>query len=838
MKVDMKKLLPHLLAIGIFLALSVIYCKPAIEGKAVSQHDLTQWKGMAQDAFNYKEVHGTFPLWTNGLFSGMPSYNIAFQSNAYVPAYIIKAMSLFLPEPFSYFFLSCICFYFLSQVLRINPWIGILGSIGFAFCSYNPIIIAVGHHTKIITMALMPALLGALLLLYQKKYWLGGALTAAFTAALVVNNHLQIIFYMLLLILIVTIPYAIRWIKNREFKHLLLSGTIALAAAGIGALTSSVNLFTTYDYSKESMRGGKANLAPADTSSTAKKVTSGLDADYAFRWSYGKAETLSLMVPNVNGGVSEGLGEDSKFYEALIGAYQGKQIDDGAAQQLSQLGVAYWGDQPFTSGPVYLGAIICLLFALGMLTKTNEHRWWALAAILLSVVMAWGSNFKEFNEFLFNYLPMYNKFRAPAMILVIPQLLFAMVAMIGLNELFFGSQNKEEKWKTVRNAGIATGAVLLVTFLFYLSTDFRSAKDSEMLKAIATSNPQLSEPVKSIINAAGEDRKTLFFDDFLRSFAFAGIGFLLLLAFVKNKLNLKVAMISLVLLSSVDLLAVGRRYLNDDNFTEKEEADPGGFLAATNAPLHNALTSIQQDKAPQYRVFNVTGDVFNDALTSYYVRSVGGYHPAKLSIYQDLIEYQLSSGAPNMEVLNMLNTKYFVVPGQQGPQVQQNPFAYGPAWLAKHIQYVPDAATEMKALTGTNLKDTAVVQASFKANIAAAPQWDSTSSIQLQQYDNDQIIYAVKAASPQFAVLSEIYYSRGWNAYADGKLVPIVKTNYVLRGVSLPAGTKKLELKFEPESFKTGSTLTTITSVLVLLFLAMGILMEIKNRKKPTATTV
>lgn len=830
MKVDFKKWMPHLIAIGIFLVVTVIYCKPALEGKTLSQHDLTQWKGMAQDAFNYQKTHGTFPLWTNGLFSGMPSYNIAFQSNAYVPVYIIRAMSLFLPEPFSYFFLACICFYFLSQVLRVNPWIGILGAIGFAFCSYDPIVIAVGHHTKMITMGLMPALLGALILLYNKKYWLGGALTAAFTSALIVHNHLQIIYYMMIVILIMTIAYAIRWIKQGEFKHLFVAGSIALAAAGLGALTSAVNLFTTYDYSKESMRGGKANLLNADTSAS-KKTTSGLDADYAFRWSYGKSETLSLLVPNVNGGVSESLGEESKFYEALIGAYQGKQIDDQAAQQLSRLGVAYWGDQPFTSGPVYLGAIICLLFALGMLTKNNEHRWWALAAIVLSIVMAWGSNFKGFNEFLFNYLPMYNKFRAPAMILVIPQLLFAMIGIIGLNELFYSQQTSDEKWKTLRNAGIATGAVLLMTLLFYFSSDFRSANDSETLKSIAQSSPQLSEPVKAIINAAGEDRKTLFMNDFIRSLAFAGAGFILLLAFAKNKLNIKIAMAGLLVLSSFDLLAVGRRYMNDENFVEKEETDPGGFVASTNAPLHNALSSIQQDPDKHFRVFNVTGDVFNDALTSYYVRSIGGYHPAKLSVYQDIIENQLSSGSPNMEVLNMLDTKYFIVPGQQGPEVQQNPFTYGAAWFAKHINYVPDAAAEMKALSGTNLKDSVVVQSSFKSNIAAAPQWDSTARIKLELYDNDVIVYSINTTTPQFAVLSEIYYSRGWNAYADSKPVPIVKTNYALRGVSVPAGTKKLELKFEPASYIWGSTITTITSVLILIILALGLYMEYGRKR-------
>nr|MCU0396126.1 YfhO family protein [Chitinophagaceae bacterium] len=809
-------------AIAIFLVVTLLYCKPALEGMAIEQHDLIQWKGMAQDAFDYKEKNGKFPLWTNGLFSGMPSYNIAYESNAYVPAYIIKAMSLFLPEPFSYFFLACVAFYFLSQVLRVNPWIGVLGSIGFAFCSYDPIVIAVGHHTKMVTMALMPALLGALILLYNKKYLVGGALTAAFTAALVVNNHLQIIYYMLLVVLFVTVAYVIRWIRQGEIKHMLVAGSVAVAAAGVGALTSSVNLFTTYDYSKESMRGGKANLLPlADSSAqAAQAASSGLDADYAFRWSYGKPETLSLLVPNVNGGVSQSLGEDSRFYESLMGAFQSGQLDQQAAQQLSRFGVAYWGDQPFTSGPVYLGAIICLLFALGMFTTGNPHRWWALACSAFAILMAWGSNFAAFNNFLFEYLPLYNKFRAPAMILVIPQLLFAMIAMIGLNDLLFGNKDSQAKWKAVKMAGISTGAVLLLALLYYFSADFRSAGEKETLKAITQAAPQLSEVAKTVLNAAGDDRRQLFMNDFIRSLAFVAAGFVLLFAFTRSKVNYTVALSALVLLNAFDLLAIDRRYLNDDNFQEKEEMEARPYVAGTNPPLYKVLEQIRQDPDPHFRVFNVTGDVFNDALTSAFVRSVGGYHPAKLSIYQDLIEHQLSAGQPNMQVLNMLDTKYFIVPGEQGPLVQQNPGAFGAAWLVKHVQFVKDAAAEMKALNTTSLYDTAVVQEAFRKDIGAEPKWDSTASIKLDQYSNDAITYSVNAASPQFAVLSEIYYSRGWNAYADGKPVPVVKANYALRGVGLPAGTRKLELKFEPTSYQTGKSLTSISSIILLLALA------------------
>jgi hypothetical protein len=833
MKLNWKAWMPHLIAIGIFLAISLLYCKPALEGKAIEQHDLIQWKGMAQDAFHYKEKNGVFPLWTNGLFSGMPSYNIAFQSNAYVPDYIIKAMSLFLPEPFRYFFLACICFYFLSQVLRVNAWIGILGAIGFAFCSYDPIIIAVGHHTKMLTIALMPAMLGALLLLYEKKYWWGGALTAAFTAALIVNNHLQIIFYMMIVVVFVTIAYMVRWLKQGEIRHMIIAGSIALGAAMLGALTSSVNLFTTYDYSKESMRGGKANLAPADSAKAAAKASSGLDADYAFRWSYGKAETMSLLVPNINGGASESLGEDSKFYEALMGAFQSGQIDQQGAQQLSRFGVAYWGNQPFTSGPVYLGAIVVLLLVLGLCWRGNVHRWWALAAIVLSILMAWGSNFSSFNNFLFEYLPLYNKFRAPAMILVIPQLLAPMVGILGLQYLLDEKVSNAEKWKTTKLAGLVTAGLFAMVVLYYFTADFRSGAESDAIKQIAAASPQASEVAKAVLRAAGDDRRELFMNDLLRSLAFAGIGFGLLWALATNKLKGQLGVYGLVLLCAIDLLTVGRRYLNDDNFQEKDSTEPAGYLAMTNRPLFDALTSIQQDKEPHYRVFNVTGDAFNDALTSYFVRSVGGYHPAKLSIYQDLIEYQLSNSNPNMAVLNMLNTRYFVVPGAQGrPEVQRNPYAYGPAWFARHVQIVPNAAAEMKTIGSvSDLRDTAVVQAQYQPLLPPMSSADSTASITLTKYDNDEVEYSLQTKQAQLAVLSDVFYSRGWNAYADGKQVPIVKTNYVLRGVPVPAGTQKLVLKFEPASYRWGSTITTVTSIILLLWLLAGAYMQFVRKR-------
>ncbi|HSC55384.1 MAG TPA: YfhO family protein [Phnomibacter sp.] len=830
MKVDFKKWLPHVIAIGIFLVVTLLYCKPALEGLAIEQHDLIQWKGMAADAQQYLSKNGEYPLWTNTLFGGMPTYNIAYPSNIVIPVYLVKIMGLGLPEPFLYFFLACVTFYFLSQVLRINSWIGILAALGFAYCSYDPIIIVTGHHTKMMTIAIIPALLASVLLVFEyRKYWIGGALTALFTSTVVMFNHLQMVYYTLLVMGIMAVAYAIVWIKNGEIKRLITSASVSILAGVIGVLACAVSIFTTYDYSKETMRGGKANLAPTDSlQSKAAKISSGLDVEYAFRWSYGIPETFTLIVPNAQGGVSKGLGEESHFYQAIMEKVQNRELDQNLAQQVAQFGTEYWGNQPFTSGPVYLGAIICFLFVLGMVHVKSMHKWWILAASVLGIVMAWGSNFMGFNNFLFEYLPMYNKFRAPSQSLVIPQLLFPVIGMLGLQQLLFSNEDEKEKLKSLKLAGIITAGILVLAAFFYFSADFSSGNEKEALKQIAVSNPSIAQPVKDVIKAAGEDRAGLFKNDLFRSFILIAIGFGILWVSLKQKMKPIIPVVVLLVLTAYDLLAVANRYLNAESYAEKDNTEVTNYLANSNPQLFKTLSDIKNgDTDSHYRVFNTTSDPFNDALTSAMVRSVGGYHPAKLSLYQDLIEHQL--GKSNMNVYNMLDTRYFIVNTPQGLQAQQNPGALGAAWFVKNIHYVPTAAAEMQSLDSLNLKDTAIVNESFKSSIAAAPQWDSAASIQLAKYDNNEIEYAIKTVNPQFAVLSEIYYSRGWNAYADGKQVPIIKTDYALRGVAVPAGTQKLVLKFEPESYKTGSMVTNIASLLMLVVFVVGIYFERKN---------
>jgi hypothetical protein len=831
MKISFRQLQPHLFAIGIFLVVAAIFCKPAIQGMAVEQQDLMQWKGMAQDGFNYKEKHGDFPEWTNSMFGGMPAYAIAFESNAYIANYLTKILTFGLPEPISYFFLCCITFYFLSQVMRIKPWLGVVGALAFAYASYNPIIIVTGHHTKMMAIAYMPAVLGAILLIFERKqYLLGAALGALFSAAFIAFNHLQMVYYLLLALLIMAFSYLIIWVKEGQYQHMVRSAVFALVAGALGVLACAVSILTTYDYAPETMRGGKANLEASFTGAEAT-ATKGLDVDYAFRWSYGIAETMTLLVANANGGGSTSLGEDSKFYETIIEKIQTRQLDQNTAQNFSRFGTAYWGNQPFTSGPVYLGAIAIFLVVISLFTLEGRHKWWMISASILGIVLAWGSNFMAFNEFLFNYLPLYNKFRAPSQSLVMPQLLFPFMGILGLQQLLYGNFSEIKKMEIFKKSALVMGGLLLIAVFYYFMADYKSGNEKDMVRQITQSNPEISVQVKDILNAAAEDRQGLYAGDLFRTIALVLAVAAFLFLFLKNKISGTILMIGIPVLVLIDQLPVAKRYLSNESYIEKENTDVITYISQTNPPLFKNLNALKQDPDPHFRIFNTTTDPFNDAFTSAMARSVGGYHPAKLSLYQDIIENQLSK--QNMSVYNMLNTKYFLVAGEGGNMmIQQNPDALGAAWLVKDIKYVANANEEMQALDSINVAEIAVIQESFRSAVSTSPVWDSVASISLSVYDNDVVSYSVNAPTPQFAVLSEVYYPRGWKAYADGKEVPIVKTNYVLRGVSLPAGTKELKLTFKPDSYYKGRTITFITELVIVLLLIVAIGLYIKNNKR------
>ncbi len=829
MKFDFKKLLPHIIAVVVFLIVAVVFCKPALEGKVVFQHDLQGWRGMAQQSFEFKEKYGRFPLWTNSLFSGMPTYQIAMDADHSLSmGYFERVIGLGLPQPINFFFIACICFYFLCIVLRVNPWVSILAALAYSYSTYDPVIIMVGHVTKMASMAYAPAVIGSFLLLLRKKYWTGTALLILFSFLMISQNHVQIVYYTLLIALSIAVAFAIKSFRENEGLHVLKAYALGAVAAVIGLAASAVSLYPSYEFSKETIRGGKSELT--DSTNAGNKTKGGLDKDYAFNWSYGIDETLTLLVPGAFGGSSGGeLDENSKVAKTLV--EQGVP-EDNAAQIAASL-PSYWGPQPNTSGTVYLGAIICFLFILGLVYLDTWHKWWIAAVTLLGIMLAWGGNFKAFNYFLFDYLPMYNKFRAPTMALVIPQFTASVMAALVLQKFLFGGDAKELLFKKLKLASYATAGVLALAAVLYFSYSYSGANDNRIKENFAANmlqgqeaNPQAQQQAnefgQTIVRALAEDRKGMFGGDLLRSILFIAAAIVVLGLFAKNKLSQKVAIIILVALTLVDLLPVGKRYLNETHFVEPTNIEDQ--FAMTDADR-----MIKSDPDQNFRIFN-TDDPFNNAKPSYHHNSVGGYNPAKLSLYQDLIEHQLSKG--NMRVFDMLNTRYFVVQDPQTgkPTAQTNPGALGPVWLVKGIRTVNSADEEMQALDNFTPRDTAIIDKRYQQQVKPF-QYDSSATIRLKENLNDIIRYDYTAATPQFAVFSEVYYDKGWNAYIDGTKADYVRVNYVLRGMSLPAGKHAIEFKFEPQAYKTGNQIALWATILGFLAIIAAVLMTIRKKR-------
>ncbi len=816
-KFNWSKITPHLIAIAIFLVVALVYCKPALQGKVLQQGDVIHWKGMAQNSFKYKETHGHLPLWTNGMFSGMPAYQIAMEPpNPVSLVYIHKAFSLFLGKPFVFFFLLCVGFYFLSQVYKVDYRIGIAGALAYAYASFSSILIVAGHETQVLAMAYMPALLGAILLVYQKKYWVGAALTALFTGLLIAMNHLQVTYYFLIVAAFMSLYYAIKWIRAKEYKHLITAFAIVAITGVIGVASNAVVLATTYDFSKATMRNGVLNL---DSTNKATQST-GLPVDYAFQWSFQKSEVLSVLVPNIYGGVTGGTELDKNSHVAKLVLQNG--ASDEQAEQLAQQMPAYWGDQPFTSGPVYFGAVICFLFLFGMIYLKRTDKWWMLAVSVLAIMMSWGRFFPGFNNFLFDYLPMYNKFRVPTYTLIIPQLLFPLLGVITLHQLFFAETDKTFVWKKLKISGYAMLGVFLVVAMLYSSFTYESAKDDTLISGLTQMTGGNKDVANNFYNALKQDRQSLFGSDIMRSILFIALAFACIWLYIKDKLKASYAMLAVLLLSSIDVLAEGRRYLSDNKFQTAEDQQAQSFTPSA------VDQQILQDTS-YYRVLNLTADVFNDAMTSYFHNSIGGYNPAKLAIYQDLITYQLSNKL-NINVLNMLNTKYVINQGQQGPVVQINPGNLGGCWFAKQVAYVKDDAAAMRALDNNNAADSAIIEESEKSKVSFTPAFESVAQIHLVKNDNDVITYTSQSNANQFAVFSEIYYDRGWKAYIDNKEAPIVRTDYVLRGLALPAGNHTIRFEFKPASYYDSLTIAIIASGIVWLLLAITAFVYVKRK--------
>jgi hypothetical protein len=807
-----KKLLPHLIAIVIFLVISVFFCKPILDGNVLKQSDVTAWKSMAQNAFEYKAKHGHYPLWNPNLFSGMPNYQVIMGGKSVLPDFI-SILGLGLPKPMNFFFLACICFYILCLSLRLKPVIGILGSIAFAFSTYNPIIIGVGHETKMLAIAFMPLLMAGMILTYEKKYWLGLSVTTLGAYLEIAANHPQINYYFLLIAVAVSIAYLVNWIKNKEWRHILIAGCIVVGSAAIALGSTALTLLTTYEYSKATMRGGNDLSVQGGTVKHTK--SSGLDTAYAFQYSLGKAESVVMFMPKAFGESShQVLDENSKVVEKLTD----KGVPENSAIQVASQLPKYWGGIVQTEGPPYVGVIICLLALIGFVVVRHPMRWALLVVTILGIMMAWGRYLPGFNTFLFDHLPMYNKFRAPSMTMVVPEFTLPLMAVLSIQYIFYSEKSRDFLKDNFRKILYAVGGLLALLIIMYVMMSYTSPIDNE-ISASVSHMAKSDEVGRAVIAGMKADRQSMFGGQLLRTFAFAALVIGLLYLFARNLIKPLVAVIALGVITAIDLLAIDKDYLSEDHYSSADEITAQSFTPT------NVEKQILQDRDPDFRVFNATVNPVYDTRSPYFFKPVTGYNPARLSIYQNLIDKYISSG--NQGVLNMLNTRYviFTNPQTNQEQMQPNPYAFGSCWLVKNVKIVDGPAQEIEAIGNTQLRDTAIVQKAF-GNTVAQPQWDSAATIRLAKFDPDTMDYSFSSSKPQFAVFSEVYYPYGWNAYIDGKKVGYCKTDYVLRGLSIPAGQHAVKFIFEPSSYKKGVKIAYASSFLILILFLGGLFME------------
>lgn len=831
-------LIPHVIAVMVFVSVAVLYCRPAFEDKVLVQEDVTQWKAMAQNSFQYKEKHGRFPLWTNGMFSGMPGYFIAMDESAFAPHnFLYSTLMLPIKKPANFFFLACCCFYFLMLVWRVSPAIAIIGGLAYAYATYNPVIIAVGHDTKMQAIALLPAFIGGLLLIYERKYWCGAALTALFTALLVAVNHLQIFYYGLIIAGVMTIGYLIRWIRQKDVKHLLTACALAAGCGLLGILCNAVLVFITADFAKATIRGG-SEMAEVGTSA----ARNGLSDEYAFSYSMYKSEPFVLLAPKLFGG-SSGAELSEKNSRAMAAL---RAMPASIGQELQPYLSFYWGGIGDTAGPSYAGAIICGLALLGLFLLDNKHKWWMAATCLLAIVMSWGGYFPGFNGILLKWLPMYNKFRAPSMILVIPVLLLCMMAMLTLESIRTGGgraalPESQVLWKNYKKGLYLIAGVFVVLLLLYISFDYTTATEHRLQQRASAQGGEIAAYTQSFLKALREDRQSLFLHSLVRSCLLIIAVMALAGLYIKRKVHPWLLLGLTGVLAFIDIMGVDVQYLNSENYKVTAEAPD-------NSPASAADKQVLEDTG-YYRVLDLRQGL-DMALTygagpARWHHSIGGYNAAKLSIYQDLIDHQLGSYPHCMPVINMLNTKYIIQRGEGGGDtVLTNKGALGGAWFVRGVRFERDARAMMHALTGFDSKDSAIVQDKDRNMVLIDPQPDSTAGIQLVGNDNDRMVYRTESRTAQFAVFSEVYYDRGWKAYLDGedgdgagsrggnvRELSIVRTNYVLRGVSVPAGRHTIRMVFHPIPYYAGQRVQGMAGVLLVLLLVGAVGRGVWGRK-------
>ena len=795
---QLKRFIPHLVVVLIFLFVILAYFSPLLEGKRLQQSDITQWRGMSKEITDYRAKTGEEALWTNSMFGGMPAYQISVRHNGNLIRYIDNIFKLGLPHPANLVFIYFIGFFILLMVMKVDPWLALGGALAFTFSSYLFIILEAGHNSKAHAIGYMAPVLAGILLTYRGKYLAGSLLTALFLALELKANHLQITYYLVLMVVMLGIYELIVAVKAKKIPAFAKSTGLLFVAALLALSANITNIWATWEYGKETIRG------KSELTSNAEIRTSGLDKDYATQWSYGVGETFSLLIPNVKGGASGSIGNNAKA--------MGK-VDNMYAQSVAGQN-QYWGDQPFTSGPVYVGAIMMFLFVLGMFIYKGKLKWWLLAVTVLSILLAWGKNFMPFTDFFLHYVPGYNKFRAVSMILVIAGLAIPLLGILTLKQIVDNPGILRSKAKYFYTALGLTGGLALVFYL--LPQTFFSFLSHMEVSAVAEQRKSLDAAqftqFDALIYNLKMARVTIFKADAIRSVLFIVLAAGLLWLYSRAKMSKWMIVAGMIVLLAADVIPIAHRYLNNDNFKKKSIVDNPYQPTAADA-------LILKDVDMNFRVFNTTVNTFQEGHTSFFHKSIGGYHGAKLRRYQELIDHHLSEG--NMDVLNMLNTKYFIVAGQNRmPEPELNMDALGNAWFVDEVKMVENADEEIDALTDFEPEKTAVVDKRFASNVEGfVYKADSSAKIELTAYQPNKLKYSFESATDQLTVFSEIYYDKGWNAYIDGKKSPYFRADYVLRAMVIPAGNHEIEFRFEPKVFAVGEKVAFASSLLLILML-------------------
>lgn len=828
MKQQLKKWLPDGIAILLFITAAFVYFLPAvIDGREIAQHDHTAFVGAGQEVQQFKAETGETSRWTNSLFGGMPTYQSSpsYPSNSTLKA-VGKVYSLFLPNYVWLVFVMLTGFYILMRALKMSVWLSVLGAFIWAFSSYFFIIITAGHIWKFITLAYIPPTIAGIVLAYRGKYLLGGVVVALFFALQIMSNHVQMTYYFLFVIGFMVLAYLEEAIRTKQVMHFIKASAVVLTGFAVGTAINASNLYHTYEYSKETMRG-KSELKKDNTEN---QTSSGLERDYITQWSYGIDETFTLLIPNTKGGASVPISDNETAMQ---------KADSQFSQIYSQI-PQYWGEQPGTSGPVYVGAFVCMLFVLGCFVVRGPMKWALVEATVFSILLSWGKNFMGLTDFFIDYVPMYAKFRTVASILVIAEFTIPLLAILALKEIITRPETLREKPIYFYLSFGFTGGLALL-FALFPQMFFSSFISSDLKAALETNLP--AEYVQSVITNLTDMCIGIFTADAWRSFFIILLGSVLLYLFIINKLKTKWMVIAITVLCVADMWSVNKRYLSDKDFVEPTRR----MAEVQKTPTDEVILA---DTAKDFRVLNFAGNTFNENNTSYWHKSIGGYHAAKLRRYQELIEYHISTemqylmktlpqvggdmtqvDADSMKVVNMLNTRYFIFPVQGGTVPLQNPYAYGNAWFADEVQYVPSANAEIEALYKVSPKKTAIVNERYKSDLqnAVSSPSDSTATIRLMEYKPNYLRYETNSAGNRVAVFSEVYYKQ-WQAYIDGKEVPIACANYVLRALHVPSGKHVIEFRFDPPSIHTTEIIAYVG--LVALLLIMGYLLYSSVKRK------